>query len=121
MSDPFVLAASPRARSHRWLAATVFLLGSLVALGMGQWLSRDVQARQQLEFDKAAEALRKQIEARWQLPVQGLRGVRSALALKRELRRADLQAFVGARYYAEKPSDGPEWGLRFGLTFLFPK
>ncbi len=32
-----------------------------------------------------------------------------------------LQAFVGARYYAEKPEDGPEWGLRFGLTFLFPK
>ncbi len=32
-----------------------------------------------------------------------------------------LQAFVGARYYAEKPEDGPEWGLRFGLIFLFPK
>lgn len=32
-----------------------------------------------------------------------------------------LQAFVGARYYAEKPDNGPEWGLRFGLTFMFPK
>ena len=32
-----------------------------------------------------------------------------------------VQAFVGARYYAEKPDNGPEWGLRFGLTFLFPK
>ncbi len=32
-----------------------------------------------------------------------------------------LQAFAGARYYAEKPADGPERGLRFGLTFLFPK
>lgn len=32
-----------------------------------------------------------------------------------------LQAFVGARYYAEKPDNGPEWGIRFGLTFLFPK
>lgn len=32
-----------------------------------------------------------------------------------------MQAFVGARYYAEKPDNGPEWGLRAGLTFLFPK
>ena len=32
-----------------------------------------------------------------------------------------VQAFVGGRYYAEKANNGPEWGLRFGLTFLFPK
>jgi hypothetical protein len=32
-----------------------------------------------------------------------------------------VQAFVGARYYAEKADNGPEWGVRFGLTFLFPK
>ena len=32
-----------------------------------------------------------------------------------------MQAFIGARYYAEKPDNGPEWGLRLGLTFLFPK
>jgi hypothetical protein len=32
-----------------------------------------------------------------------------------------MQAFIGARYYAEKPNNGPDWGLRFGLTFLFPK
>lgn len=28
---------------------------------------------------------------------------------------------VGARYYADKPSGGPEWGLRFVVQFLFPK
>lgn len=28
---------------------------------------------------------------------------------------------VGYRYYADKPDDGPEWGLRFTVTFLFPK
>ena len=31
-----------------------------------------------------------------------------------------VQAFVGARYYIETPTGGPEWGLRFGMTFLFP-
>ena len=28
---------------------------------------------------------------------------------------------VGYRYYVEKPSGGPDWGLRFAVTFLFPK
>lgn len=28
---------------------------------------------------------------------------------------------LGGRYYADGPSDGPEWGLRFAITFLFPK
>lgn len=32
-----------------------------------------------------------------------------------------MQAFVGARYYAEKSAGGPDWGVRCGLTFLFPK
>lgn len=28
---------------------------------------------------------------------------------------------LGGRYYAEGPSGGPEWGLRFQIQFLFPK
>jgi len=28
---------------------------------------------------------------------------------------------LGAKYYAEGPSAAPEWGLRFVVTFLFPK
>lgn len=28
---------------------------------------------------------------------------------------------VGAKYYAEKPQNGPEWGVRFVATLLFPK
>ncbi len=28
---------------------------------------------------------------------------------------------LGARYYADKPTGGPDWGLRFSVTFLFPK
>jgi len=33
--------------------------------------------------------------------------------------RISLQ--MGARYYAESPAGGPDWGTRFGLVFLFPK
>ena len=33
-----------------------------------------------------------------------------------------LQAFVGARYWLDAPELGPDgWGLRLGLTMLFPK
>jgi hypothetical protein len=32
-----------------------------------------------------------------------------------------VQFSLGARYYAEKPDGGPGWGLRFTVTFLFPK
>lgn len=28
---------------------------------------------------------------------------------------------LGGRYYAESPTNGPEWGLRFGITLLFPE
>ena len=28
---------------------------------------------------------------------------------------------LGARYYPEKPAGGPDWGLRFVMTLLFPK
>ena len=28
---------------------------------------------------------------------------------------------IGYRYYADKPDGGPDWGLRFAVTFLFPK
>lgn len=28
---------------------------------------------------------------------------------------------VGGRYYADKPEGGPDWGLRFVVTLLFPK
>jgi hypothetical protein len=28
---------------------------------------------------------------------------------------------LGARYYADGPSEAPEWGLRFQVSFLFPK
>jgi hypothetical protein len=32
-----------------------------------------------------------------------------------------VQFQVGARYYADKPEGGPDWGLRANFTLLFPK
>ena len=38
-----------------------------------------------------------------------------------KLGRAPLQLSLGYRNYVEKPAGGPDWGLRFVVTFLFPK
>jgi len=32
-----------------------------------------------------------------------------------------IQFQLAGRYYAETPDDGPDWGLRFGITFLWPR
>lgn len=32
-----------------------------------------------------------------------------------------VQFQIGGRYYAERPMNGPDWGLRFTVTLLFPK
>ncbi|MEO5917281.1 MAG: transporter [Luteolibacter sp.] len=32
-----------------------------------------------------------------------------------------VQFQLGGRWYADGPDGGPEWGLRFAITFLFPK
>jgi hypothetical protein len=32
-----------------------------------------------------------------------------------------VQFLGGVRYYAEKPANGPDWGLRFAVVLLFPK
>lgn len=32
-----------------------------------------------------------------------------------------VQFQLGGRYYVEKPDSGPEWGMRFAVTFLFPQ
>jgi hypothetical protein len=32
-----------------------------------------------------------------------------------------IQFQIGGRYYAERPGGGPDWGLRFTVTLLFPK
>ena len=35
--------------------------------------------------------------------------------------KVPLKLTLGGRLYAERPAGGPDWGLRFAMTFLFPK
>jgi hypothetical protein len=44
-----------------------------------------------------------------------------AVAQLLKIGKTPVQFQLGARYYADKPTGGPDWGLRFAITFLFPK
>jgi hypothetical protein len=52
---------------------------------------------------------------------QGTVPINAMLSQLVKLGPMPLQFQLGFRYYAERPSGGPDWGLRFTVTFLFPK
>lgn len=51
----------------------------------------------------------------WTMPLNGV--VQQLLKVGKQ----PLSLHLGGRYYADGPSGGPEWGLRFQISFLFPK
>lgn len=54
-------------------------------------------------------------ESEWTVPLNLM------LAQIVRLGKLPVQFQFGGRYYAEASDEGPEWGLRFNVTFLFPK
>jgi hypothetical protein len=54
------------------------------------------------------------VDDQWTIPLN----LFAAQLLK--LGRLPIQFTVGGRYYAEAPCGGPDWGLRFVVTLLFP-
>lgn len=53
--------------------------------------------------------------SQWTVPVNGF--VQQLLKIGKQ----PIALQLGGRYYAEGPSGAPEWGLRFQVSFLFPK
>jgi hypothetical protein len=53
--------------------------------------------------------------AQWTVPVNFM------LNQMLKIGRQPISLQLGYRYYAAKPDRGPDWGLRFTVTLLFPK
>ena len=51
----------------------------------------------------------------WLVPINA--GVQQLLKVGKQ----PIALQIAGRYYAEGPSGAPEWGLRFQVSFLFPK
>jgi hypothetical protein len=54
-------------------------------------------------------------DSQWTVPIN----VMAAQLVK--FGKLPVQFALGTRAYAEKPTGGPDWGLRFVVTLLFPK
>ena len=55
------------------------------------------------------------VNSQWTMPIN--LGVSQLL----KIGGSPIQFQLGGRYYAETPDNGPEWGLRFTVTFLWPR
>ena len=51
----------------------------------------------------------------WSVPVNAM------VSQLFKIGKQPIQVGLGGKYYAEGPDGGPDWGLRFAVTFLFPK
>lgn len=51
----------------------------------------------------------------WKVPIN------VAVAQLTRIKKQPVQFQIGARYYVARPEFGPDWGVRFVTTFLFPK
>jgi hypothetical protein len=51
----------------------------------------------------------------WTIPIN------LAVAQLVKIGKMPVQFEIGGRYYADSPAGGPDWGLRFVITFLFPE
>ncbi len=52
---------------------------------------------------------------RWKVPIN------LTVSQLFKIGRVPLKLTLGGRLYAERPPDGPDWGLRFTMTLLFPR
>jgi hypothetical protein len=39
----------------------------------------------------------------------------------RKIGKQPISLQIGGKYYADSPRHGPDWGVRFNLTLLYPK
>lgn len=84
-------------RARLGLAVAVALLGVLVSLAAGLWISRQAQQRLDTEFAQLSERLLVQLQSRLTQPVYVMGGARGVLAVNGDLSRRDLRAYVASR------------------------
>jgi hypothetical protein len=71
--------------------------------------------KKQTTFLVNAESTYDWENAQWTVPIN------VAVSQLVKIGGAPVQFQLGGRYYAESPANGPEWGLRFAVTLLWPK
>jgi len=71
--------------------------------------------KKQTTFGLNTETTHDWQDTQWTVPLN------ATVAQLVKIGRLPVQFLVGGRYYAERPEYGPDWGLRFGVSLVFPK
>lgn len=66
-------------------------------------------------FGAATESTYDWSNSQWTVPLV------ASVSQLLKIGKQPVQFSLSAKYYADKPTGGPDWGLRFTVTFLFPK
>ncbi len=69
----------------------------------------------QTTFALNSESTYNWIDSQWTIPFNLM------VAQLVKIGEVPVQFQLGGRWYADKPDGGPNWGLRFSVTFLFPR
>ena len=69
----------------------------------------------QMTFGLNTEATYDWVNSQWTVPLQ------LSIAQLVKMGNQPVQFALGGRYWVEGPDSAPEWGIRFTVTFLFPK
>jgi hypothetical protein len=69
----------------------------------------------QTTFALNSESTYNWIDSQWTIPFNLM------VAQLVKIGEVPVQFQLGGRWYADKPEGGPNWGLRFTVTFLFPR
>jgi hypothetical protein len=71
--------------------------------------------KQQITYDVSTESTYDWANHQWTVPLV------ATVAKLVTIGKTPVQFSIAAKYYAEKPANGPDWGLRAQITLLFPK
>ena len=86
---------------------------SVNATFLNPWLSYTTKTS--TTFSVQTEATYDWQQRQWTAPVSAVVGQVMNIGSQ------PIELSLGVRYYAEKPADGPDWGMFLQVTFLFPK
>ena len=99
--------------NHLWSFAGNADRSSVNATFLNPWLSYTTKTSTTLSVQ--TEATYDWGQRQWTVPVSAVVGQLVHLG------KQPVDLSVGGKYYAEKSEGGPEWGMFFQATFLFPK
>ncbi|MBB2488064.1 PAS domain S-box protein [Mitsuaria sp. WAJ17] len=89
-------------RRPDWLAASVLLLGLVIATSSGIWIKQRETRGAQARFERLAERVEREVARRLQLPVYGMHGARGLFEATGHVTLPEFRTYVDSRHLAQE-------------------